>query len=131
MKKMVVLLCVLSLAACAGKRFSQITPGMTGDQVVKAMKKGPTEVKAYKDNYAAWYYSSWGDDRSFCLLMQNDKVVSKQKDEDGTSVSVPGLGTYHERTLANCVPPGELAEDKTERSINLENTPFGKVRTKR
>lgn len=131
MKKFVLLLCVFSLMACAGKRFQQVTPGMSGAEVNKVMKKGPTEVRAYKENYAAWYYSSWGDDKSFCLLMQNDKVVSKEKDQDGTSVSVPGLGTYHERTLANCVPPGELAEDKTERNIELENTPFGRVKTKR
>ena len=131
MKKLVLLLCVFSLMACASKRFSKVTPGMTGAQVVQTMQKGPAEVKAYKDNYAAWYYASFGQDRSFCLLMQNDKVVSKQKDADGTSVSVPGLGTYDERTLASCVPPGELAEEKTERSIRLENTPLGNVKTKR
>ena len=130
MKKLVLFICVLSLAACASKRFSQITPGMTGEQVTKIMKKGPTEVRAYKENYAGWYYSSWGDDKSFCLLMQNDKVVSKEKDSEGTSVSVPGLGTYRERTLAECLPPGESSHGKTERSIGIGDKATDQIRVK-
>lgn len=113
---------LVSLAGCAtgGSKFGKIYPGMKRDQVVQVLGKGPSTVKQYESNYAAWYY---GDDR--CLLFKGDEVASKSETREDQKVDVFGYGAVKERRLASCLPPGSSEKQKVEREIK---TPFGTVK---
>jgi hypothetical protein len=99
--------------------FTRIYPGMTGDEVVKTMGRGPSRAESFNNSdYAAWYY---GEDS--CLLMKQNTVVAKEITQKGTAVNTP-LGGYTELQRAQCVPPGTT----TRGSDRQVDTPFGGVR---
>lgn len=87
------------MAGCAS-RFRQIYPGMSGAQVASVMESGPTRTEQFEGGYSAWYY---GEDQ--CVLLQEDKVVSKQETQQGSSVQAP-LISVNETLRAQCLPPG-------------------------
>ena len=116
----------LLLLACAeGPRWDHIIPGMTGQDVMKEMKSGPSKIDPYQDNYSAWFY---GADK--CVLMQNEKVVSKETTESKGGIRLFGLGGSSESQLAGCVPPGQK---KFEHGGGIQRdtaTPFGTIQQK-
>ncbi|MBI1908548.1 MAG: hypothetical protein HYS22_00025 [Deltaproteobacteria bacterium] len=116
-KILTVLLTAASLGACAGSKFALVYPGMTSQEVVKAMESGPSKVEQHEGNYATWYY---GKDQ--CLLLKDDKVSTKSQTEEKTALSIPGLGGLSEKKTAECLPPGKVATGKVERSVD---TPWG------
>src|SRR4051812_4975197 len=84
----VLLLSALVLAlgcSSSSKRFEEITPGMTMEDVKKAMNQGPTRFEtlaatgssATPSGYESWYF---GDDQ--CVLFKDQKVVSKDVTRD-------------------------------------------------
>ena len=113
---------MLLLGACAstGSRFGKIYPGMSTDQVVQTMGKGPQKTEGFSDNYSAWYYNE-----DTCLLVQSDKVVSKSVTEKQGALEVWGLGGATERKLAECLPPGYKSTKKVQREVE---TPFGTLK---
>ncbi len=111
---------VLSACATSGSRFGKIYPGMTSDQVVQTMGKGPDKTDAFPDNYASWYF---GQDA--CILVQNDKVVGKSVSEEKGVLETFGYGGMSEKKKAECIPPGYKPTNKVERSIE---TPFGTIK---
>ncbi|MFH1654575.1 MAG: hypothetical protein ABIE74_11065 [Pseudomonadota bacterium] len=115
------LVSMLTVAACAttGGNFSKIYPGMTQSEVTKAMKKGPTFVKSFNDDYSAWYYN---EDR--CLLFEKDAVVGKDTSKNRNIVDVLGMTEITEKRGAICVPPNSSEKAKVERKFD---TPFGSV----
>jgi len=113
---------VAALTGCASsprERFEAIYPGMTQEQVVKSMRSGPSKTREYADGSNAWYY---GED--MCVLIREDRVVSKQHSEKRETLSVMGVASLNETQQAFCAPPGEPAPEAVQK---LE-TPFGSVR---
>ena len=110
------------LVSCAssGKKFAKIYPGMTVEQVGTVMETGPSQVQTLSDGYASWYY---GEDR--CLLMKDEKVISKDQSKDDGGIEIFGIGGARQRRLAECVAPGQERTKKIERSIE---TPWGTMK---
>jgi hypothetical protein len=109
----------LALAAtgCASSGgFKQLYPGMTSAQVAETMGRGPTRAQEFADGSSAWYF---GEDR--CVLMRDDKIVSKATTEENASVDTP-LVTVRDTSKALCVPPGYAVQGKSQQEID---TPFG------
>jgi hypothetical protein len=109
---------VLPLTAGCSNAFRQIYPGMSGAQVAEVMKSGPTRTEQFDGGYSAWYY---GEDR--CVLLEGDRVVSKQQSQKGDSVNTPFV-TVNEKIRAQCLPPG--VERVPEREVRID-TPLGGV----
>lgn len=78
------LLAVAALATgCASSpkpNFQAIYPGMHTRQVVEAMRSGPSRAQEFGDGSSAWYY---GEDQ--CVLIRDEKVVSKQQTQESTT----------------------------------------------
>ncbi len=110
----------LSLSACAGRRYAQVSPGMTGAQVTQIMTEGPTKVVPYEDQYASWYYSE-----DYCFLLKDDKVVAKSESENRGSAYAAGVAV-RAKELAQCLPPGVQAPTSTQVQVN---TPVGTFTT--
>lgn len=113
---------VAAVTGCAsGPRpnFNAIYPGMTSQQVVQSMQSGPSKTQEYADGSHAWYY---GEDQ--CVLMREDKVVSKQRTEEKETMSVVGVASVRETQKAFCAPAGVQAP----KSAQELDTPFGTVR---
>lgn len=107
-------------AGCATSGgFDKLYPGMSSQQVVEAMGGGPSRAQEFPDQSSAWYY---GEDR--CVLMRDDKLVSKATSEDKTSIDV-GLVSVRDTTKALCAPEGYASQEKREQEID---TPFGTFR---
>ncbi|NMO14053.1 hypothetical protein HPC49_29005 [Pyxidicoccus fallax] len=106
-------------AGCATSGFDKLYPGMSSHQVVEAMGSGPSRAQEFPDQSTAWYY---GEDR--CVLMREDKLVSKATSEDTTSIDV-GVVAVRDTTKALCAPEGYAAKEKREQEID---TPFGTYR---
>lgn len=121
--KLIIALFTLSgmIVSCAsgGSRFGKIYPGMKAEQVVKDMEKGPSETQKFDDGYSAWYFGE-----NHCLLMRNDKVVSKDKSETKGSIEVFGMGGVTQKRPAECVPPDHKRTKKIVRKIE---TPIGTI----
>jgi hypothetical protein len=112
------LLAAAALAGCASSpkpNFAAIYPGMHSKQVVEAMLSGPTRSQEFSDGSSAWYY---GEDQ--CVLIRDEKVVSKQETQENTSVDAVVV-SLKSSTKATCAPPG-MAEAKSEQEID---TPVG------
>lgn len=99
--------------------FDKLYPGMSSQQVVEAMGSGPSRAQEFPDKSSAWYY---GEDR--CVLMREDKLVSKATSEDTTSIDV-GVVAVRDTTKALCAPEGYASKEKREQEID---TPFGTYR---
>ncbi len=95
--------------------FTAIYPGMHSQQVVQAMQGGPSRSQEFPDGSAAWYY---GEDQ--CVLIREDKVISKQQTQENTSVDAIVVSLKNS-TKAVCAPAG-MAEAKSEQEID---TPVG------
>ena len=107
-------------AGCATSGgFDKLYPGMSSQQVVEAMGQGPSRAQEFPDKSTAWYY---GDDR--CVLMREDKLVSKATSEDNTAIDV-GVVAVRDTTKALCAPEGHASKEKREQEID---TPFGTYR---
>lgn len=119
------LLLAASVAAATGcassphAKFESIYPGMTSEQVVESMRSGPTRTREYADGSNAWYY---GED--LCVLLREDRVVSKQHSEKTETLSVMGVASLSETRQAFCAPPSE----QTPQAVQKLETPFGSVR---
>lgn len=109
----------LTLTAGCASRFRQLYPGMSGAQVASTMESGPTRTEQFEGGYTAWYY---GEDQ--CVLLQEDKVVSKQETQQGTAVNAPII-SVRETLRAQCLPPGVERPERREVDINL---PGGSLR---
>ncbi len=112
----------VSASGCASTpkpNFQAIYPGMHSKQVVEAMHSGPTRSQEFSDGSSAWYY---GEDQ--CVLMREDKVVSKKRTEEKETMSVVGVASMRETQKAFCAPPG-VAAPQTAQELD---TPFGTVR---
>jgi hypothetical protein len=125
---LILLLTVTFVASCSfrsGPRkkmgFQYIYPGMTRNEVVDTMGKGPSEAVNYEAGYVAWFY---GKDK--CVLLLEGEVVSKEVTQTKTNMSAFGLKAK-ERILAECAPPGQRSGTK-EQSIK---TPFGIFKQKK
>ena len=90
--------------------FQAIYPGMHSRQVVEAMHGGPSRAQEFGDGSSAWYY---GDDR--CVLIRDEKVVSKQQTQESTSVDAVVVSVKNS-TKASCAPAG-MAEARSEQEI--------------
>lgn len=113
---------VAAITGCAsGPRpnFNAIYPGMTSQQVVQSMQGGPSKTQEYADGSNAWYY---GEDQ--CVLLREDKVVSKRRTEEKETLSVVGVAAMRETHKAFCAPAG-VAAPKAAQELD---TPFGTVR---
>lgn len=108
----------LAVSGCAStsSRFEKLYPGMTSALVAETMGKGPSRAQEFGDGSTAWYF---GEDR--CVLMREDKIVSKATTEDNASVSTP-IVTVRDSTKALCAPEGYASEQKSQQEID---TPFG------
>ena len=107
---------ILLLQGCASQqsRFDQINPGMTGSEARAAMHAGPTHFENVPNSeYATWY---WGKD--YCVLLKSDKVIAKDSAEAGRTVNV-GPGKYEEKKQAQCLAPGQAAQNGVGRTINI------------
>ena len=107
-----------AITGCASSpkpNFAAIYPGMHSQQVVQAMQGGPTRSQEFSDGSAAWYY---GEDQ--CVLIRDEKVVSKQETQENTSVDAVVVSLKNS-TKATCAPAG-MAEAKSEQEID---TPIG------
>ncbi len=115
------LLCAAAVAAVAGcasspkPNFDAIYPGMHSRQVVEAMQGGPSRAQEFGDGSSAWYY---GEDQ--CVLIREDKVVSKERTQENTTVDAVVVSLKNSRK-ASCAPPG-LAKERNEQEID---TPIG------
>lgn len=104
-------------AGCATSGgFDKLYPGMSSQQVVEAMGNGPSRAQEFPDKSTAWYY---GEDR--CVLMREDKLVSKATSEDTASVDTP-IVSVRDTSRALCAPEGYASQEKREQEIE---TPFG------
>jgi hypothetical protein len=99
--------------------FDKLYPGMSSKQVVEAMGSGPSRAQEYPDQSTAWYY---GEDR--CVLMREDKLVSKATSEDTTSIDM-AVVSVRDTSKALCAPAGYATKEKREQEIE---TPFGTYR---
>jgi hypothetical protein len=113
-----------TLAAATGcattkSKFESIYPGMTSQQVVQVMEAGPSQAKEFPDGSSAWYY---GEDR--CVLLRDDKVVTKDRTQENETTAIPGLASVRETKKAFCAPAG-VAAPTTQKEID---TPFGTVK---
>ncbi|MFP2923808.1 hypothetical protein ACLESO_01070 [Pyxidicoccus sp. 3LG] len=107
-------------AGCATSGgFDKLYPGMSSQAVVEAMGSGPSRAQEFPDTSTAWYY---GEDR--CVLMRDDKVVSKATSEDTTSVDTP-IVSVRDTSKALCAPEGYASGEKREQAID---TPFGTIK---
>jgi outer membrane protein assembly factor BamE (lipoprotein component of BamABCDE complex) len=107
-----------AITGCASSpkpNFSAVYPGMHSQQVVAAMQGGPTRSQEFSDGSAAWYY---GEDQ--CVLIRDEKVISKQETQENTSVDAVVVSLKNS-TKATCAPAG-MAEAKSEQEID---TPVG------
>ncbi len=109
---------LLPLMVGCSSPFRHVYPGMTGAQVAEVMKAGPTRTEQFERGYTAWYY---GEDR--CVLLEDDKVVSKQQSQERDSVSTPFV-TVNETVRAQCLPPG--VERPQKREVEIQ-TPLGGI----
>lgn len=112
---------IATAAGCAsGPRpnFNAIYPGMPSQQVVQAMQGGPSRSQPFPDGSSAWYY---GEDQ--CVLMREDKVVTKDATHESESASIAGVASLHETQKAFCAPAGVARPDSRK---DLD-TPFGTV----
>lgn len=111
----------LALAAtgCATSGgFDKLYPGMSSQQVAETMGTGPSRAQEYPDTSTAWYF---GEDR--CVLMREDKLVSKATSEETSSLDTP-LVSVRDTEKAFCAPEG-YAKAKREQEIE---TPFGTLK---
>ncbi|MFP2903657.1 hypothetical protein ACLESD_00995 [Pyxidicoccus sp. 3LFB2] len=99
--------------------FDKLYPGMSSSQVVEAMGTGPSRAEEFPDKSTAWYY---GDDR--CVLMREDKLVTKATSTDTTSVDTPFV-SMRDTEKALCAPEGHASKAKREKEIE---TPFGTIK---
>ncbi|HLL04472.1 MAG TPA: hypothetical protein VK539_28065 [Myxococcaceae bacterium] len=107
-----------AITGCASSpkpNFAAVYPGMPSQQVVEAMLGGPSRSQEFSDGSAAWYY---GEDQ--CVLIREDKVISKQQTQENTSVDAVVVSLKNS-TKAVCAPAG-MAEAKSEQEIE---TPVG------
>ena len=107
-----------AITGCASSpkpNFAAVYPGMHSQQVVEAMLGGPSRSQEFGDGSAAWYY---GEDQ--CVLIREDKVISKQQTQENTSVDAVVVSLKNS-TKAVCAPAG-MAEAKSEQEIE---TPLG------
>jgi hypothetical protein len=95
--------------------FRSIYPGMHSRQVVEAMRGGPSRAQEFGDGSSAWYY---GEDQ--CVLIRDEKVVSKQETQESTAVDAVVV-SVKSSTKATCAPVG-MAEARSEQEIS---TPVG------
>ncbi|MCP3103469.1 outer membrane protein assembly factor BamE [Myxococcus sp. K15C18031901] len=109
-------LAVAATGCASSGGFHKLYPGMTSQQVVEAMGSGPSRAQEFPDKSTAWYY---GDDR--CVLMRDDKLVTKATTEERTSVDTP-IVSVRSTSKALCAPEGYDAEARSEQEID---TPFG------
>jgi hypothetical protein len=112
------LLVAAAVTGCASSpkpNFNAIYPGMHSQQVVEAMLSGPSRSQEFSDGSAAWYY---GEDQ--CVLIRDEKVISKQQTQENTSVDA-FVVSLKNSTKATCAPEG-MAEAKHEQEID---TPVG------
>jgi hypothetical protein len=107
---------VFVATGCATSGFDKLYPGMSSQQVVEAMGSGPSRAQEFPDSSTAWYY---GDDR--CVLMREDKLVSKATSEENAAINTP-IVSVRDTTKALCAPEGYAAQEKREQEID---TPFG------
>lgn len=102
------------------KRFEDIVPGMSVEDVRDTMKAGPSRFENIANtNYSAWYWEN-----EYCVLFKDQKVVAKDSRVESRNMSV-GPGKYSEVHLPQCLAPGQTAESATERSVNIPG--IGKV----
>ena len=109
---------VASITGCASSpkpNFASIYPGMHSQQVVQAMQGGPSRSQEFPDGSAAWYY---GEDQ--CVLIREEKVVSKQQTQENTAVDAFVVSVKNS-TKATCAPEG-MAKARSEQEID---TPVG------
>jgi hypothetical protein len=106
---------VTGCASSPKPNFAAIYPGMHSQQVVESMQGGPTRSQEFPDGSSAWYY---GEDQ--CVLIREDKVVSKQQTQENTAVDAVVVSLKNS-TKATCAPAG-MAEAKSEQEID---TPIG------
>jgi type IV pilus biogenesis protein CpaD/CtpE len=106
---------VTGCASSPKPNFNAIYPGMHSQQVVEAMQGGPSRSQEFSDGSSAWYY---GEDQ--CVLIRDQKVVSKQQTQENTSVDAVVVSLKNS-TKATCAPPG-MAQAKNEQEIE---TPIG------
>jgi len=107
----------ITATGCASSGgFHKLYPGMSSQQVVEAMGSGPSRAQEFPDKSTAWYY---GEDR--CVLMREDKLVSKSTTEERSSVDTP-IVSVRSTSKALCAPEGYAAEARSEQEID---TPFG------
>lgn len=113
---------VATVTGCAsGPRpnFNAIYPGMTSQQVAQAMQGGPSRAQEFPDGSSAWYY---GEDQ--CVLLREDKVVTKDRTQEKETLAVAGVGAMRETQKAFCAPAGVARPEKDQEL----DTPFGTVR---
>ncbi|MCP3137503.1 outer membrane protein assembly factor BamE [Pyxidicoccus xibeiensis] len=107
-------------AGCATSGgFDKLYPGMSSQQVVEAMGSGPSRAQEFPDKSTAWYY---GEDR--CVLMREDKVVTKATTEENTTVDAKVI-TLRDTTKAMCAPAEYATTPKREQQLD---TPFGTIK---
>lgn len=106
---------VTGCASSPKPNFDAIYPGMHSQQVVEAMQGGPSRAREFGEGSTAWYY---GEDQ--CVLMREDKVVSKERTQENTSVDAVVVSLKNS-TKAMCAPPG-MGEARSEQEID---TPIG------
>jgi hypothetical protein len=112
----------IMMVSCAstGSKFGKLYPGMTSDQVVQTMEKGPSKVEQFPEGYASWYYGE-----NHCLLMKEEKIITKSQTEEKEVIGIPELGGMKEKKKAECIPPYMKSAKKVEREVE---TPFGTIR---
>ncbi len=108
----------IAVTGCASSpkpNFAAIYPGMHSRDVVQAMQGGPSRAQEFSDGSSAWYY---GEDQ--CVLIRDEKVVTKQQTQEDTAVDAVVVSLKNS-TKALCAPAG-TAQAKSEQEIN---TPIG------
>lgn len=109
----------ISVAACStaskDARFDRVLPNMSPDEVRREMDSGPSRFEKLDDKgqYMSWYF---GDD--YCVLFQDEKVVSKDSTAAGTKAESNGT-KYEEKSVAQCLAPGQVAKSDKERSVEV------------
>jgi hypothetical protein len=92
--------------------FRSVYPGMTSEQVVTAMGRGPERTQLFDATYSAWYF-----DEDHCLLMQGNQVIDKQQSLVTDSVDTL-LGGYQKELKAECVPPGVTRSNVQQKQVD-------------
>ena len=108
--------CLVLMTGCSSvqKKFDQIIPEMTMQEVRQTMSDGPTRLEATADsNYSSWYW-----DNKYCVLFKGGRVVMKDAAQAGASMNVLG-GKYEESRSAQCMTPGQAAKSGMDRTVSF------------